>query len=145
MFDSSGADWRFEVYMAGIGRMHDYRNYDFIKHKAQVPEVMQKLYKQFGILNLFCPHRPNGAYLLNLGIYEERIVCKILLELTKCEGIGNMQEIKVNNKAVEKVSNEFIKSLPTSGMFEGTYLCPPEKEDFAFRESLGAKYLDWEV
>jgi len=69
----------------------------------------------------------------------------MLLELSKNEGMANMQEIRLNGKAVEKLTNDFIKSLPQSGTFEGTYVCPPEKENFAFRESLGAKYLDWEV
>lgn len=55
---------------------------------------MRVLYKQFGILNLFSPFRPNGTYLLDLGIYEERIVTKILCELAVKEGIGNMSELK---------------------------------------------------
>ena len=31
LFDSS--NWKFEVYMAGVGRMYDYHNYDFAKHR----------------------------------------------------------------------------------------------------------------
>ena len=27
-----GPEWRFKVYITGIARVHDYRNYDFIKH-----------------------------------------------------------------------------------------------------------------
>ena len=57
--------------MSAITRVHDYKNYDFIKHFAKYPEVMQALYQQFGILNLFNPHRPNGSYLLDLSKYEE--------------------------------------------------------------------------
>jgi hypothetical protein len=79
----AGPIWRFKVYLYGIGRVHDYRNFDFIKHQAKYPEVMQKLYRQFGILNLFCPFRPNGSYMLNLAIYEERIVCRMLCELAR--------------------------------------------------------------
>ena len=37
--------WRNNVYLAGIARVHDVRNLDFIKHKAKFPEVMQALYK----------------------------------------------------------------------------------------------------
>ena len=95
---SLGPTWRFKVYLYGIGRVVDYRNFDFIKHQAKYPEVMQKLYKQFGILNLFCPFRPNGAYLLNLKIYEEKIVCRMLCDLAKNEGIANMTEIKMDGK-----------------------------------------------
>jgi hypothetical protein len=131
------------VYLYGIGRVADYRNFDFIKHQAKYPEVMQKLYKQFGILNLFCPFRPNGAYLLRLDIYEERMVCRMLCDLARTEGIANMTEIKIDGKAVEKLAPDFIKKIPEKGSFEGTYFCPPDKENSEFRESLGRKYLDW--
>ena len=82
--------WRSRVYLNGISRVYDFWNMDFIKHKAKFPEVMGALYKQFGILNLFCPFRPNGSYLLKLHIYEERIVAKMLCELTLKEGVNFM-------------------------------------------------------
>lgn len=104
---------------------------------------MQKLYKQFGILNLFCPFRPNGAYLLKLQIYEEKIVCRMLCDMAKNEGIANMTEIKIDGKSVDKLPPEFMKKIPDQGIFEGTYFCPPEKENLDFREVLGRKYLDW--
>ena len=75
--------WKTEVYCNGIGRIYDYRNYDFIKHRIKFPDAIREIYKRFGILNLFNPFRPNGSYRLDLGIYEERNVCKILLELAK--------------------------------------------------------------
>jgi hypothetical protein len=39
-----GPEWRTQVYLSGVGRVHDYKNYDFIKHAAKYPEVMQALY-----------------------------------------------------------------------------------------------------
>lgn len=98
-----------------VGRLHDYQNYDFIKHKAKYPEVMRILYKQFGILNLFSPFRPNGTYLLDLGIYEERIVTKILSELAVKEGLGNMSEMKYQGKPMEKLTGDFIRKMPEFG------------------------------
>ena len=41
--------------------------------------------------------------MLNLSIYEERIVCKMLCELAKQEGLTNMTAIKIDGKAVEKL------------------------------------------
>jgi hypothetical protein len=76
------------VYISGIGRVTDYRNYDFIKHRVKFPDAIREIYRRFGILNLFNPHRPNGSYRLDLSIYEERIVGKILIELAKAEGIS---------------------------------------------------------
>ena len=44
---------------------------------------------------MFSPLRPNGDYELNLAIYEEKQVTKILCELARAEGWGWMTEIKV--------------------------------------------------
>jgi len=49
----------------------------------------------------------------------------------------------MGGKAVEKLTPEFIKRVPETGIFEGTYFCPPDKEMLDFREALGRKYLDW--
>ena len=126
-----------------MGRVHDYQNYDFIKHKAKYPEVMPILYKQFGILNLFSPFRPNGTYLLDLGIYEERVVTKMLCELAVKEGIGNMSDLKLQGKPMEKLTGEFMRKMPEVGQFECQYFCEADKENKEFRLAIGAKYLDW--
>lgn len=81
--------WKFLVFSAGVGRMHDIANYDFIKHRIKHAQTIRDVYSSFGILNLFSPFRPNGAYLFKMDIYEERTVCKMLLELCKGEGWGN--------------------------------------------------------
>jgi len=80
--------WKTEIYISGVGRVYDYRNYDFIKHRVKYPEAIMNIYKRFGIINLFNPFRPNGSYRLNLSVYEEKVVCKILLELAKAEGLN---------------------------------------------------------
>lgn len=138
-------NWKFEVYLAGIGRVVDYQNFDFIKHRMNFPEGMVRLYEAFGILNLFCPYRPNGSYLFRLEVYEERLVCKILLELSKSEGWKNWQEVKVNGKKMDEVNGDFLANLPDKGTFEGTYICPEGKEKVEKRLALGVKYLDWEA
>jgi hypothetical protein len=86
MFDS--VTWKSEVYLKGISRIHDYRNFDFVKRKIEFPDAVRTIYMRFGILNLFNPHRPNGSYRLDLAIYEEKIVCKMLLDLAKQEGLA---------------------------------------------------------
>ena len=125
--------------------MYDYHNYDFAKHRMQNQKAIIKTYEAFGILNLFSPQRPNGAYLLKMDVYEERLVCKILLELSKGEGWGNMTEVKVNGKAMaDGVNGDFLSALPDTGVFEGTYNCPAEKVKADLRNKMGTKYLDWE-
>jgi len=74
-------------------------------------------------LNLFNPFRPNGSYRLDLSIYEERIVCKILLELAKNEGFQQMTNVTFDDKPVEAVNKEFMDKLGDTGVFQGTYIC----------------------
>ena len=72
---------------------------------------------------MFNPFRSNGSYRLDLGIYEERIVCKMLLELAKAEGFALMTNVSLDGKSQESITKEFIDKLGDSGTFEGTYIC----------------------
>jgi hypothetical protein len=99
-----------------------------VKHYSKTPEVSQLLYKRLGIFNMFNPMRPDGEYLLNLGIYEEKMIAKLLCELAKAEGYANMTNVKVPGVgAVEKMSNDVARSLPDTGNFECAYKVPEEK------------------
>jgi len=111
------------VYISGIGRVWDYKNYDFIKHRIKFPDAIREIYKRFGILNLFNPFRPNGSYRLDLSLYEEKIVCKMLLDLAKAEGLTQMTNVHLDGKAFETINKEFIDKLGDKGIFEGTYIC----------------------
>ena len=136
--------WKTEVYLSGVARIYDSRNYDFIKHRVKYPDAIRDIYKRFGILNLFNTFRPNGSYRLDLSVYEERIVCKILLELAKVEGFAQMTNVHLDGKSQESINKEFIDKLGESGIFEGTYICLPANIKEEVREKLGQKYLDWE-
>jgi hypothetical protein len=117
------AKWKSNVYITGIARVVDIKCFDFIKHRVKFPEAIRDIYIRFGILNLFNPHRPNGSYRLDLSIYEEKIVCKMLLDLSKVEGLTQMTNVFLDGKEYEKIDKEFIDKLPQSGIFEGTYIC----------------------
>ena len=129
--------------MAGTGRMIDVKNFDFIKHRIKSNSAMRDIYEAFGIFNLLSPFRPSGSYLLKLDVHEERMVCKVLLELAKAEGWANMSNVKLNGKAFETIGGDFLQNLPVTGVFEGTYACPEDKTKADAREKLGQKYLDW--
>ena len=129
--------------MTGMGRCHDFKNLDMIKHVIKTPEESKKLYKQFGILNMFSLYRPNGDYLLDMSIYEEKIVAKMLCELAKSEGWSFMTGLKVGKQSIEKPSNDVIRQITDSGTFECSYNCPPEKVKMDVREKLGQKFLEW--
>jgi hypothetical protein len=92
---------------------------------------------------MFSVNKPDGTYLLNLAIYEEKVVAKLLCELCRAEGWALMTEIKLVGKSVDKLTPEIIKTLPDTGMFECKYLCPEDKVKLDAREKLGAKFLDW--
>jgi hypothetical protein len=130
-------EWRVEVYLAGMGRCHDFKNLDMIKHKVRTEQETKQLYKRVGILNLFSPYRPNGDYLLNMAIYEEKTVAKMLCELAKSEGWNFMTNLKVGGQTIEKANNEVLRQITDSGAFECSYQCPPEKEKLETREKLG--------
>ena len=94
---------------------------------------------------MFSVYKPDGTYLLNLSIYEEKVVAKLLCELCKAEGWALMTEIKLNGKSIEKLTPDIIKSLPDTGMFDCKYMCPEDKVKKDVRDKLGAKFLDWIV
>ena len=137
------AHWKTEVFISGVARISDPRNYDFIKHRAKYPEAIRAIYRRFGILNLFNPYRPNGSYRLDLSVYEEKIVCKMLLELAKTEGYAQMTNVSLDGKPIEAVNKEFADKLGDIGIFEGTYICQPASVNEDLRERLGQKFLDF--
>lgn len=67
-----------------------------------------------------------------------------MLELAKGEGWANLQNVALSGKPVATVNNEFLRSLPSTGTFEGTYVCDEGKQKEEVRENLGRKYLDWD-
>ena len=107
------------------------------------PEVAAACYKSFGIFNLFNPTRPDGDYLLNLTIYEELQIAKLLCELARAEGWVMLSAVKLNNKVIEKMTFEISKTLSEFRTFECKYACPTEKVKKEIREKMGAKYFDW--
>lgn len=117
------ANWKTEVFISGVARVCDSRNFDFIKHRVKFPDAIRAIYKRFGILNLFNPYRPNGSYRLDLSIFEEKIVCKMLMELAKTEGYAQMTNVSLDGKLQETVNKDFADKLVDSGVFEGTYIC----------------------
>jgi len=84
------------MFFAGMGRCHDFKNLDMIKLLTKTEEESKMLYKQFGILSMFNPQRPNGDYLLNMAVSEEKTLAKILCELAKNEGWNFMTSLKIS-------------------------------------------------
>ena len=60
-----------------------------------------------------------------MSIYEEKIVCKILMELARVEGYQQMTNVHLDGKDVDTINKEFSDKLleKNKGIFEGTYIC----------------------
>ena len=114
-----------------------------LNKKWKYPETSKAIYHRFGIINLFNPYKCTGSYRLDLQIYEERIICLILLELAKQEGFQYITNVVLDLVPVEEVDKEFIEKLPEQGIFEGSYVAPEEAADNEFRGKIGRKYLGW--
>lgn len=114
-----------------------------LNKRWKYPETSKEIYNRFGIFNLFNPYKCTGSYRLDLGLYEERTVCKILLELAKSEGFKFMTNVILDGNPYEELTKEFIDKLPSSGIFEGSYVVPEESADVETRERLGHKFFDW--
>lgn len=93
---------------------------------------------------MFNPTRPDGEYLLDLAVYEEKMIAKLLCELARAEGFANMTNVKVPGiGVVEKMSQDIARTLPDSGNFECAYKVPEEKVKTEIREKMGIKYFEW--
>jgi hypothetical protein len=114
-----------------------------LNKRWKFPETSKAIYDRFGIFNLFNPYKCTGSYRLDLGLYEERTVAKILLELAKSEGYKYMTNVILDGTPYEEITKEFDDKLPSSGIFEGSYVAPEESADNDAREKLGQKYFDW--
>jgi len=104
-----------------MSRCHDFKNLDMMKQKVRAEEESKLLHKKVGILNLFNPYRPNGEYQLNMAVYEEKTVAKMLCELAKSEGWNFMTGLKVAGQVIEKANNEVLRQITDSGTFECCY------------------------
>ena len=71
------------------------------------------------------------------------MVCMILLELSKVEGYNYMTNVILSGKPYTEINKEFVDTLPTNGIFEGSYVPPDEAADNEARERIGRKYFDW--
>ncbi len=110
------AAFKREIYIAGVGRVTDYENYDFVKTALKPSEAaaMKDIYQRVGLLNLFNPFHPEGTYEFSLQVYEERIMLNILCELAKKEGTKFVTNVLQDKQPVEGV-DEFVKAPPKEG------------------------------
>jgi hypothetical protein len=108
--------YRTELYVAAVGRITDYQNYDFVKIALDPndAETMKTLYRRVGILNLFNPNHLEGAYQFNLKVYEERTMLTILCDLDKREGGKAISKVTHNKATIDNV-DQFAKALPKEG------------------------------
>lgn len=69
--------YRVEIVVLLFDRVIDMHNFDFVLHELTAEEI-GCIYCRLGILNLFNPMKPDGAWELDVSRREERIVVKML-------------------------------------------------------------------
>ena len=84
-------DWgtyRVELIVSLFSRLKDVHNFELILAQLTIEEHAMVL-ARVGILNIFNPLRPEGGYCLDLGLWEERQVAKILVHFACVEPGAN--------------------------------------------------------
>lgn len=84
-------DWgtyRVELIIAMFSRLKDVHNFELVLAQLNTEEVAM-VYARIGILNTFNPLKPEGGYCLDLGVWEERQVAKILIHFACVEPGAN--------------------------------------------------------
>ena len=114
--------WRKSVFMSGVGKLVDNREYDMIKTCVDSNEMMAELYTQIGILNLFNPYHSNGLYKFNVKVHEELIVLAIIAELARKEGVDGVKELTIDGKRIrDDEIPPIVKMFPKEPK-EGIYI-----------------------
>jgi Ca2+-binding EF-hand superfamily protein len=124
-------DWgtyRVELIISLFSRLKDVHNFELVLAQLTVEEHAMVL-ARVGILNIFNPLRPEGGYCLDLGLWEERQVAKILVHFACVEPGANWfyQEYTFDRKQVGIPGWELPvtwlgeEGMPTKGLLSLVY------------------------
>jgi hypothetical protein len=78
------ATYRVDVIISLFSRVRDLHNFELVL-RLMKPHELAYLYARLGRLMLFNPSKPEGALELNMALYEERQIAKILVVLSVIE------------------------------------------------------------
>jgi len=106
-------EWISSMYMTFIGRLINKQNSDIVKKLLKSPTHMREIYRKIGTLNLFNSYRPNGMYILNCSIHEEKSVLQAIVEMARKEGPKFISDVKLDGKGID--SGEIVKTIPKQG------------------------------
>lgn len=80
----SFGSYRVEVIVLLFERLTDRHNFDLVLRLLK-PEEVACVIARIGWLNFYCPLKPEGCIDLNLAIYEERLIAKMMNTLATVE------------------------------------------------------------
>ena len=83
------------------------------------------------------PYKCVGSYIFNNSVYEEKVTCSALLELSKAE--KGIKEVKIGGETIEAA--QIYKSMKKDSIVEFIY--QPEAESNNAKEEIGEKFLNW--
>ena len=85
--------YRVELVVALYSRLIDLHNFDLVAREL-TPFEMGCVYCRLGMLNVFNPMKPEGAYELALGRWEERQIAKMAVVLSVVEPGINFENVR---------------------------------------------------
>ena len=92
--------YRVEVIVSLFPRVFDLHNFELVL-KLLSPHELAYLYCRIGRLNIFNPMKPEGAVELNLALFEERQLAKILVTLSVIEPGSNFMGKQTHNNSLK--------------------------------------------
>jgi len=134
---------RIEVAVALFPRVIDLPDFDRVLFALSGPERRRVVFR-LGWLNLFHPGRPDGDYVLDLRVWEERVLATILAQLAVSEpgecfrGIGGRGGPDFNRIAGWRLPASWVEETPSHGLLR-VHFSSYEREcrpDLVVRRSL---------
>lgn len=117
---------RVELAVSLFPKVVDLPSFDRVMFALSAPERKRVLHR-LGWLNLWSPAQPDGDYILDLRVWEERVMATMLAQLAIAEpgenmrGLGGRGDADFNRIAGWKLPTSWLDKTPTMGILRIHY------------------------
>eukprot|EP00753_Platysulcus_tardus_P011172 PLAT3273.4.p1 GENE.PLAT3273.4~~PLAT3273.4.p1 ORF type:complete len:991 (+),score=433.08 PLAT3273.4:1-2973(+) len=133
---------REEAFVILFTRVVDEENMDALL-KCCGDGSRQALRRRIGYLHLFNPMLPERSYKLDLSLYEEREVARVLVELACAEPGQNWRNELFDGRPFD-LTTAWVSKIPTAGVLELEYVAYKNGIRWDVRRRLARQLLGWE-
>ena len=112
---------RVDLVVALFPKVVDLPEFHRVLFALTVPERREVVHR-LGMLNLWDPHRPDGDYVLDLSVWEERVMASMLAQLAVTEpgptfrGLGGRGGADFNDIPGWRLPTSWLEDTPRSGL-----------------------------